>query len=462
MKKIAIALIGIFLLQSCETIQPIWDQYFGKKEVKDPNSEEVILDQQPPAGYDPIFILGEKGINGIVNDPKMTISRVEANPQKVKVYFHLVDESLLMQGGSDLKDIWCEVTDTINGKAMEISNFKIKEITEDDKRNLAIAMVMDHSGSMGNPRAKVMQEAVAEFIRKKFPTDLVSLIRYDHRTIVKTPPLPNELDLLMEHEINGISQMGGGTKTIAALDKAIDELKDLEGDYQKVAMVFTDGINSDLNGFDALIKKAQDNNVIISGVDYGYNITPNFLDVIANRTNGIYHHIYKTNEFKLVFDDLYYRMNNYYVLEYDNPGIGEHSIYIKTCLEQDTIEASYDYQIIPKKGEVVILNVYFDTGKSELKKASETAISTIEQLMKSSETMEIRIVGHTDNVGKEEDNQILSQKRVQSVKNELVDRGISASRILVSGVGEKEPIADNNTTEGRAKNRRVEFEIIKE
>jgi molybdopterin-biosynthesis enzyme MoeA-like protein len=87
-------------------------------------------------------------------------------------------------------------------------------------------MMINTICSICNPRAKVMQEAVANFIRKKFPTDLGSVIRYDHRTIVKTPPLPNEFDLLMEHEVNGISKMGGGTKTIAALDKAIDELKE--------------------------------------------------------------------------------------------------------------------------------------------------------------------------------------------------------------------------------------------
>ena len=74
----------------------------------------------------------------------------------------------------------------------------------------------------------------------------------------------------------------------------------------------------------------------------------------------------------------------------------------------------------------------------------------------------ITLVGHTDNVGTAEYNQRLSEGRVNSVKAELVKRGIAADRINTVGKGESEPIADNSTAEGRAENRRVEvvFEEI--
>jgi outer membrane protein OmpA-like peptidoglycan-associated protein/Mg-chelatase subunit ChlD len=458
MRKVLLFLLLAIFFNSCQQIQPIIDQLLGKK--PDNKTEEVLLDQEPPPGYDPVFILGEKQFNSILDDPKMVISRVDAHGEKVKVYFHIYDENLLMQGGSELKDIWCEVTDTINGKSRKITDFKIKEVNEDADDNLAIALVMDHSGSMGNPRARVMQEAIAEFIRDKFPNDLISLIRYDHRTFVKMEPIPSELDLLMEHEVNGLEGMGGGTKTIQALDSAVNILSRVDGDYTKVAVVFTDGINSDLSGFNELIASANKNKVVISGVDYGYNITPNFLDVIANKTNGIYHHIYKTEEFNYVFNDLYNRMNNYYVLEFDQPEYGDHSIYIKTCLESKTIEDSYTYNNTPLPGEVVLLKVYFDTGKFDLKPASDVAIARLEGLLKSDNKLKVQIAGHTDDVGDEEANQILSQNRAQAVSDELVKRGIAKSRITVKGYGEASPIASNSTKEGRAKNRRVEFTLF--
>lgn len=460
MRKVFSVLVIAILLQSCNIIKPYWDKYFGADD--DPMKEEVLKDKAPPANYDPVFILGEKSINGILEEPKMVISRVDPAGDKVKVYFHIVDESLLMQGGADMEEIWCEVTDTLNGESTRIENFRVREVTEDEKENLAIALVMDHSGSMGEERAKVMQESISEFIRDKFPNDLIGLIRYDHRTVLRMKPIASEMDLLMEHEVDGLAGMGGGTKTVAALKKAVKVLSKVEGDYQKLAIVFTDGINSDISGLDEMLEEAQANDVIISGVDYGYNVTPNFLDVIAKETNGIYHHIYNMEEFNLVFDDLYYRMNNYYVLEYDQPEYGDHSIYIRTCLERDTLEANYAYNNVPRAGEIILLNVYFDTGKSTLKKSSEEAVDRLENLLALKPEIKVQISGHTDNVGNDEKNQNLSEERALAVKEELIKRGISEERIKAKGFGESEPIADNNTADGRAKNRRVEFQIIKE
>lgn len=458
MKKISILILLTLLVNSCNIIEPYWNKYFGKK---DPNKEEVLLDQKPPPGYDPIFIIGEKSIDGIVNEPKLSISRVETSGDKVKVFFHISDESLLLQGAENKKEIWCDVYDTLNGKATKIENFKIKEVTEEEKSNLAIAIVMDHSGSMGDERARVMQNAIAQFLRKKFPNDLVSLIRYDNETNIITKPLASEMDLLAAHQINGLEGMGGGTKTVLAIDKAVEQLKSVNNKYQKLVMVFTDGINSDISGMNTLIEKAVKNNTIISAVDYGYNVTPNFLDVIANKTNGIYHHIYLTDEFKLVFDDLYYRMNNYYVLEYDNQDFGNHSIFFRACLPEKNVEASYSYNNIPLAGDIVLLNVYFDTGQYALKKESKTALDRLEKLLKIMPNASIRIQGHTDNVGNPESNQKLSQNRAEAVKQEMIKRGIRSNRIMTAGYGARIPVASNDTPDGRAKNRRVEFIIEK-
>ena len=69
-------------------------------------------------------------------------------------------------------------------------------------------------------------------------------------------------------------------------------------------------------------------------------------------------------------------------------------------------------------------------------------------------------IGHTDSIGTDEYNQKLSVRRAESVKAYLASKGIEANRIYTEGKGEKQPVADNRTGEGRAKNRRVEIEVI--
>jgi outer membrane protein OmpA-like peptidoglycan-associated protein len=73
--------------------------------------------------------------------------------------------------------------------------------------------------------------------------------------------------------------------------------------------------------------------------------------------------------------------------------------------------------------------------------------------------LKIEIRGHTDNVGSEESNHTLSHKRAQAVLEELAKNGVSRDRMTAMGFGETQPIADNATKEGRAKNRRVVFDV---
>jgi outer membrane protein OmpA-like peptidoglycan-associated protein len=73
--------------------------------------------------------------------------------------------------------------------------------------------------------------------------------------------------------------------------------------------------------------------------------------------------------------------------------------------------------------------------------------------------IKMSIAGHTDNTGKPDKNQSLSVERAESVKNYLVSKGVNESRLAATGYGQDQPIADNTTTSGKAKNRRVEFKV---
>lgn len=106
--------------------------------------------------------------------------------------------------------------------------------------------------------------------------------------------------------------------------------------------------------------------------------------------------------------------------------------------------------------------ILFNTGSAELKQESLPIIQSVAEVLKENNTLTIKITGHTDSDGNASSNLKLSKERAQSVKNTLVNQnGISASRIITDGKGDTEPVASNSTAEGKAQNRRVEFEVVK-
>ncbi|MCF6229471.1 MAG: OmpA family protein [Gammaproteobacteria bacterium] len=110
---------------------------------------------------------------------------------------------------------------------------------------------------------------------------------------------------------------------------------------------------------------------------------------------------------------------------------------------------------------IVLKGVTFKTGSAELTSASGIELDQVVSTMNRYPTLEIKVSGYTDNRGAESFNQQLSQKRAQAVVTFLTDRGISAQRLQAKGYGPANPIADNNTADGRMKNRRVELHILK-
>lgn len=104
-----------------------------------------------------------------------------------------------------------------------------------------------------------------------------------------------------------------------------------------------------------------------------------------------------------------------------------------------------------------ILGITFDSGSSSIKPESETSLVKTLTELKSNPTLNIEIRGYTDNVGNENSNTKLSKARADAVRIWLVKKGIDALRIQAYGYGSKNPIADNNTEEGRIRNRRIEI-----
>ena len=105
--------------------------------------------------------------------------------------------------------------------------------------------------------------------------------------------------------------------------------------------------------------------------------------------------------------------------------------------------------------------LYFNTGSSSLDANSMNQIENVAAIMKAYPKVNILFRGHTDNTGSAEGNKSLSASRALSVKNKLVEMGVASGRINTQGMGSVDPIADNTTAEGRAKNRRIDVSVVK-
>jgi outer membrane protein OmpA-like peptidoglycan-associated protein/Tol biopolymer transport system component len=124
-----------------------------------------------------------------------------------------------------------------------------------------------------------------------------------------------------------------------------------------------------------------------------------------------------------------------------------------------------DTHIIMVRAQVgskaILKNIFFDTGKADLKVSSQAELNKIQELLTTNPDLKVQINGHTDNTGNAASNKTLSLKRATSVVDYLVSKGVQASRLSAKGYGSERPIVSNDDEEsGRELNRRTEIEII--
>lgn len=109
----------------------------------------------------------------------------------------------------------------------------------------------------------------------------------------------------------------------------------------------------------------------------------------------------------------------------------------------------------------ILQNIFFDVDKFDLKEKSVTELQKILRFLKENPSLKVEISGHTDNSGSSAYNLQLSQKRAQSVYNYLISNGIDSNKLVPRGYGSNQPLEDNDSEEGRQKNRRIEFKLTR-
>jgi len=123
--------------------------------------------------------------------------------------------------------------------------------------------------------------------------------------------------------------------------------------------------------------------------------------------------------------------------------------------------APIEVAAIEPSATIVLNNIFFDIDKTTLKPESSQELNRLVQVMNERPTMTVEVTGHCDATGTDAYNMGLSERRAKAVSGYMVKQGIAADRISTTFFGESKPIADNKTREGRSKNRRVEFKIVK-
>lgn len=152
-----------------------------------------------------------------------------------------------------------------------------------------------------------------------------------------------------------------------------------------------------------------------------------------------------------------------YGLYVNKPGYLFQSLHFNYSTAKDLKPIVVDIDLEKAKaGTTAILqNIFFDVDKYDLKPRSLTELQKILRFLEENPTVKVEISGHTDNSGSQEYNLSLSEKRAQSVFDYLVAHGVDDARLKAKGYGASQPIADNGTEEGRQKNRRIEFKVVR-
>ena len=114
----------------------------------------------------------------------------------------------------------------------------------------------------------------------------------------------------------------------------------------------------------------------------------------------------------------------------------------------------------PVEEKIVLNGIRFDFDKSVIKPEFVPVLDEAVDILKKHADKKVEIQGHTDSIGTEAYNEKLGMRRADSVKNYLVDKGVTAENLSTVSFGESNPVADNGTKEGRAMNRRVEFKVM--
>lgn len=485
---------------------------YAFNQVTNDNKAETFVqsDAKPPKGYAYFFVNNTKQIV-LVDTVKLHLSfrSVKLDGNNVELSINLLDANgneFLGATDPSWKFIWCNLLlQNPSTQVTQINNFAVEEVF--DQEPTAYALVLDQSGSMGDNRINLLQYGAWDLINNKNQQDAYALIKFDNH--VKVEKLLTKDKTSFQKLLSGTGTLGfgGTTALIDATFSAANILASTNDFNKKSIILFTDGYeNASFYNKTDLLNFAAKNNIQINVIGFGDQINEEYLKNIAYNTGGIYSHIYKTEDLRKIFRDIDFKRRHYYSIKFQTQSQGNYVAFLQLCQDlatHDSIWIPFDNSVnkvpienrepvpelkvpnlqltqfnklkIPinpllkpvsdKKintdfGNIDFPNILFATASDKIVSSEEQGIDEIVSFMRKYPNILLEIHGHTDNLGTPEFNMDLSFRRAKAAKKLIVAKGIAPGRIVIRGFGDTKPIASNDTEEGKAKNRRIEFHIF--
>lgn len=427
----------------------------------------------------PVYLTGTKPIDSVdVNKLIFDIYRIEIDeyPNNLKVYSRVYDSlgNFVTNMADPYKkdtawDYFNSVTEQL-GKTYEvrtvpIDSFRVREYGAGDSIPYNIVLTMDYSGSMSAVLDAIF-EGTEIFVSLKMKYDKIALTSFTKDFDVKVPLMGNKDTILSWYKMKYKEGLGIFSAMFQAVDASLDLFDGTSPDVPRVLVVFSDGDdNYSKQQIEDLVRKAREDKIHIFSVAFGYSIDEN-LRYLAKHTGGKFYKAYTKEELVSIFRDIYMSLRYYYYITYKPPKYwGLHKVWPTIVVpgREDTLiaEGQYDASDLwAGLGDEFERPILFDFDSAVVKKESYHIINELVDAMLSQPRLKLEIQGHTDNVGTMEYNQDLSERRAKAVFDEIVKRGVDPRRLRWRGFGKTKPVANNETEEGRQRNRRTVFVIL--
>ncbi len=276
------------------------------------------------------------------DDPKyFEIFRIDpSNPDSIKIYCHIMDSESNFVSGLVSREGYhiCGFED--NNRVVD--KHIIHEIRREKVDEYSISFVLDHSGSIGEVRARSIQSAFLNSLDTKLDNDRFSLVKFDEYVNTEVPLSADKSAIRSMFSANGLDGYGGYTSFYDGVIEGINSISSQKD--KKIVIAISDGYdNASQNSSADVLKEAIDKNVSVFTVGFGPNIDESRMRYLAERTGGKYYHIYKTEEFAKVFEDIYTRINSYYRIIYKAITFGRHEVKLVLCKDKKELNATGVY-----------------------------------------------------------------------------------------------------------------------
>ncbi len=458
-------------MSSCAT--PRKSGFDLQKEIYEQEMATKINDEPEPILMSDVKPIDSIDVNMVIFD----IYRVEPNdyPKEVRLFARVYDSLgnfVTNLAEPYLKDpsnkYFTSIREKLgkhyNIREATVKDFKVREYGANDSIAYNLVLSTDYSGSMTSIMDAIF-EGTEIFVKMKFPYDKIALTSFNKDYDIKAPLSKDTNEILKFYRANRNNNKGLFSAVYDAVWKSYDILKVVKNDEYKVVVIFTDGDdNYSKNNLDSLIKRANSEKINVFCVAFGYSEDSN-LKNLAKYTGGKYYKAHTKEQLIKIFKDIYLSLRYHYKITYTPPTYwGFHNVFAGLNLpnRKDSLIANGDYDTSGwlALSDTVIRPIQFDFDSAVVKAESYPIIDELVDLMYSWPKLKFDIHGHTDNVGSQEYNQNLSEKRAKAVYDLLIAKGVDEKRLRYRGFGFARPIASNATAEGRAINRRTEFIII--